>query len=379
MRLKIGLVLLGMAALVAGPLAPTASGEQNTPGSVLIFPFVEASSTIISISNTYLETWEGTPLSGTVLEGIIPNGNENCIGGDPLSNEVGETDVHLIYFLKSDNPDLNCQPSNFTIRLTPQDHVSFLATDIGAPAGSTGWLVAFATQPDTEDPVVPWSFDYLIGQAWVVESGDDFAFSYNAYPFLSKDWFVIPPDDMPCDREIYDDDAFLEFDSSEEYEPWPDTLLLPRFFEETPAGGDSVEKDSLIALISPLSSIEDMRNFEVTFFTLFWNNDENTHGFPFSRSRSFQCMFTGTLRDISLQFQDLEGTAEAPELDTGWAIFDGFDLKDEEDIIVTDPPLLGIFAQENTPGDPSFTGGSNFFTRGFNYAKARIQYDFGQL
>ena len=373
MRMK-ALALLGSAVIVAASLAPAARAEQNVPGSVIVFPYVNTSTTVISITNTYLVNWEGPQA------GVLRGGHELCVENDPQSDRIGDTAVHLIFFQKSDNPGSNCIHSDFFIPLlTAQDHTTFVPTDIGFPAGAVGWMVAFASVPNSDDPdntPLPWAFDFLAGQAWNVNSGDDFSWSYNGYPYLSRDWAVVPADDTPCDRTVFDSDEFLDFNLvglEGEYEQWGDELILPRFFEES---NDGADKDSLVALISPLNSFEDQRNFKVTFSTLFWDNDENG---PFSRTTDFRCAFWGSMRDISAMAADLGGTAGAPEQPTGWALFDGFSLKDDEtnETVSTDPPLLGVFAQFNTPGDARFHTGANMFTRGFNYDKARIQYLFG--
>lgn len=365
------LASLGVLALVAALVIPAARAEQNVPGSVLVYPYVDTSRTVLSITNNYLEVWEGPQA------GILPNGNVACDEGDPLSNVVGDTAIHLLFFRLSEDPDLNCTHDDRTFFMTPQDHATFLLTDLGIEPGLIGWVVMFAIVPDSEDPdqnPIPWAFDFLSGQAWNVVADDDFTWAYNAYPFLSKKWYEIPRHDYPCNRETFDDDEFLEFDGYE-YEEWGDKLLLPRFFEET---NDGAEVDSILALISPLSSFENQRNYKVTFSTLFWNNDENGHGSPFSRTRDFRCMFVGSLRSVSRQFENLGGTADEPEQNTGWAIFNGFTLKDEfGNQINNDPPLLGVFAQLNVTNDRRFDAGANFFTRGFNYYEAEIQYLFG--
>lgn len=363
---------LGVLALLAAVSAPAARAEQNVPGSVLVFPYVDTGRTVISITNNYLEQWEGPQA------GILPNGNVQCVPGDPQSDHVGDTAVHLLFFRLSADEDLNCtHDDRFIPLMTPQDHATFLLTDLGIEPGVIGWLVAFAVVPNSDDPEgnpIPWAFDFLSGQAWNVVTGDNFTWSYNAYPFLSLFWADIPSERTPCDRERLDYDEFLDFDG-DEYEKWGDKLLLPRLFEEA---NDGAEKDSILALISPLSTIEDWRNHKVTFSTLFWNNDENTHGSPFSRTTVFRCMFVGSLRSVSRQFENLGGTAPPPEQDTGWAIFNGYSFVNESGYPITnDPPLLGVFAQLNVPDDRRFDSGANFFTRGFNYYDAKIQYLFG--
>ena len=245
------LTVFGIVALVALLASSAARAEQNVPGSVLVFPYVDTSKTIISISNSYLDEWIGPEA------GILLGGNVACVEDDDLSGTVGQTGVHLIFFqYEPDTPALNCQHYDAFIPLmTPQDHASFIPEDTGLiPGGLTGWLVAFAVKPFTSedgDPI-PWSFDFLTGQAWNADGGSNFTWSHNAYPFLSGDYDEIPADEdtVRCERTLYDSNGYLNFDG-DEYEAWADELILPRFFEEA---DDGALYDSLVSLISPLST-----------------------------------------------------------------------------------------------------------------------------
>ncbi|GJM45330.1 MAG: hypothetical protein DHS20C21_21720 [Gemmatimonadota bacterium] len=372
MRLKT-VALVGVACFVAALFAPAADAEQLVPGSVLVWPYVDTDATVISITNSYLVNWddENNPQGG-----MLVGGYEECAGGPPIK-AAGQTDVHFMFFFQDEND--RCFETNWDVKLSAQDHASFLVADeIGQ--NTTGWLVAFAAEPDEQDAggnPVPWSFDFLMGQAWNVETGDDYQWSYNAYAFLSANHADVPAD--PCDRDTYSADPYLDFDGNE-YERWGDKLLLPRFFEQ------GATKDSKLVLISPLSTFHDFPTdehwgrYKVTFGTLFWNNDENGNGFPFSRTTNFECQFEGTLSDVSLQFEDLGGTDinndDIEEQQTGWGIFDGFNLVDNTGAQITnDPPLLGVFIQYNT-ADQNNQGSAaaNFFTRGFNDTPAQITY-----
>lgn len=382
MRVKSVIFLLGLAALLSGFAASSAVAEQNVPGSVLVYPYVDSSAsspTIISISNTYLRIWKGP------VKHFLPPGDETCEEGVP-PKRYGETSVHFIFFDSQD-----CLETNFDVFLSREDHVTFLAND-KIPDGRTGWMVAFAVDPEFPDgEIVPWNHDFLVGQAHVVDAQFDLSWTYNAYAFLSskyanslKELPGIDPPPVPIgppgpycgryylDHEVGDNDGALNFDNIE-YEPWPDKLYLPRFYEEYNDGEDF---DSLLSLISPLSTLEQFRTKKVTFSVLFWNNDENESGFPFSKTENFTCQFIGSLRSISNQFMMLDGTdAEEP---TGWATFDGYLLQNTPESII-DPPLLGVFAQINKilGGDPAkYTGGNNLFFYGFNEVPARIQYRF---
>lgn len=370
MRIKTVLCLLGLAALVSGFAASTAIAEQNVPGSVLIFPYVDASSsspTIISVTNTYQVRWRGP------VRGLLPGGNEVCDPGPPVAR-FGDTGVYFIFF-----DGETCQESDFFVFLSPQDHVTFLADD-KIPDGRFGWMVAFAIDPmfPFED-IEPWNFDFLAGVAHVVDAPFDLSWTYNAYAFLSglalEGFFGPHCGKVYLDSEIGNNNGILDFNGVE-YEMWPDELLLPRFFEEA---NDGALYDSILTLISPNTSLDEFRDYHTQYSILFWNNDENEHGFPFSKVATFDCQTITSLRAISAQFQNLGGTtAEEP---TGWAIFDGFLFRSPAGQIENiDPPILGVFAQINRilGGNPAqHTGGNNFFTRGFNDPIAQIQYEFG--
>jgi hypothetical protein len=374
MRIKTVLCLLGLAALVSGAASSTAMAEQNVPGSVLVFPYVDSNSsspTIISVSNLYLKRWAGP------VKRVLPGGNEVCDPGPP-ETRFGDTGVYFLFFDSED-----CLESNFWVWLTPADHVTFVIDD-KIPDGRVGWMVAFAFDPAfVDEEIKPWSFDFLVGIAHAVDARFDLSWTYNAYAFLSSKWDANggAAERGRCgkyyiDHFVGNNDGILDFDGTE-YEKWGDELYLPRFFEEANEGQDY---DSLLSLISPLNTIEEQGNYETTASILFWNNDENENGFPFSKTVNFTCQLITSLHAISPQFGLLEGTElEEP---TGWAIFDGYLYrKPNGELVNHDPPMLGVFAQINRilGGDPAqHTGGNNFFTRGFNDPNAKIQYRFGQ-
>ena len=77
MRSKM-LTFLGVLGLLAVVLSPAAMAEQNVPGAVLVFPYVDTSRTVISITNNYLDNWEGP------LANVLPAGGTPCQGNDPL-------------------------------------------------------------------------------------------------------------------------------------------------------------------------------------------------------------------------------------------------------------------------------------------------------
>jgi hypothetical protein len=362
--------------------ATAAFAEQNVPGSVLVFPYVDSNSntpTIVSVSNTYLVRWKGP------IRHSLPGGNEVCEAGPP-ETRFGDTAVYFIFF---DGED--CLESDFVVWLTPMDHVTFVI-DEKIPDGRVGWMVAVAIDPAFPGgEVKPWNFDFLVGVAHAVDAPFDLSWTYNAYAFLSSKWDApyIENDGVGEDAgthcgkyyiddssEVGDGDGILDFDDVE-YERWPDELLLSRFFEEKNDGQDF---DSLLTLISPNNSLEEQRLWDLTYLVLFWNNDENGSGFPFSKTQEFQCQLVTPLREISAQFEFLDGIeTEEP---TGWAIFDGeLYQNDAGNMVSMDPPMLGVFAQFNKAlgSDPAqHAGGINFFTRGFNEDPAQIQYRFGQ-
>ena len=387
MKRYIALALTAVALLTMGR---TAVAEQNLPGSVLVYPCVTGSTTWVTITNTYDKVgWPYDP------DGIIPNGNVFCFFGDnappePNNPLIGATRVHLLFFVAND-----CTVRDAVIDLSPGDHVTFRPEDVGLTQGTEeGWLVAYAGAVQTSGDPEPWSFDFLIGSAWVLDTADDFSFAYNAYAFLSKDNGVLPPakeEISPtgsdsffsrCERERYTNDVYLDFDGTTEYEEWPDVLYLTRFFEDNPVYNNPENLDphsSLLVLVAPLNTHPDERETEITVGNLFWNNDENEHGSPFSRTFDMNCHFKSTLRDISMQYANLGGTSEDDEENTGWGLFDGYSVNGD---FYRDPALLGIFVQLDTPGMADetedlngFSHAQNFFTRGFNKDTARIFID----
>ena len=108
---------------------------------------------------------------------------------EPNNPLIGATRVHLLFFVAND-----CTVRDAVIDLSPGDHVTFRPEDVGLTQGTEeGWLVAYAGAVQTSGDPEPWSFDFLIGSAWVLDTADDFSFAYNAYAFLSKDNGVLPP------------------------------------------------------------------------------------------------------------------------------------------------------------------------------------------
>jgi hypothetical protein len=397
MKIKTVLCLLGLAVIVSGFASSMAMAEQNVPGSLLIWPYIDTrdgdvfpptpdnsgTSTIVTVTNTYLTNWKVDK-----IKDVLAPGHETCDTDPNLT--FGETGVYFIFFDSED-----CREHDFQISLSAQDTASFVIRD-KIQDDEVGWMVAFAYdyRDDPRDPR-PWSFDFLVGNAHVVNAPFDLSWTYNAYAFLSSHWndplserSIVGGNDVytattpACGKHYLDvdnnDDGILDFDQAE-YEEWPDEMLLPRFFEEANNGEDY---SSLLSVISPSNTIEEQQQYQTTASILFWNNDENENGFPYSKTFNFECQFVDSLYNISAQFEQLGGIAE--EQPTGWAIFDGYLYRQPDGTIENyDPPLLGVFAQfNNYLADPTdeaqHAGGNNFFTRGFNDPKAQIQYRFGQ-
>jgi hypothetical protein len=298
-------------------------------GSVLIFPLFDSrpeSSTVISISNTNTST-------------------RRCAGD--TSFKEGDVTLHYVYF-GAEQADIDAgnarwQEFDRLEDLSPGDTLSVLVSEHN-PEGEIGFLMVQAIDAASNDAI---DFDFLIGSAYVANSGLDIMWSYLPYAFGGD------PEEgggatSPCGHKIVGFAGQARFDG-DMYAKFPDVLFVDSFFEE---GGIF---DNQLVLMSTAGS---SRQNEVQF--LFWNNREER----FSRTLRFTCWMASPLGEISGIARNLDGDPDEFEVQTGWAEIDGRRILTSGGTPVNDPegpPLLGVFMQSIRT---DFTAGHQLHFRG---------------
>ena len=316
--------------LALGMLAGFASDDAFAipeAGSVLFFPLYDSapgSGTVIAVTNTFTS-------------------RRNCSD----SRLEGDVRLHYIYF-----DGESCREFDRFEYLTPGDTLTILA-DEHNPEGDRGYLIVLALSPS--GGLV--NFNHLIGQAIIVQSGLDVAWSYNAFAALAVGEVT-----DPCDRTNPDDtseggdrDFRADFDGVE-YEMLTDEVALPTFFEEGDRFGNQ------LALMSTTGG------YRIETSILLYNNVED----QFSRSFDFECWWTGSLSEITLAAEDLGGDPEETGhgVQTGWMTIRGRRVRDDSGGVVLDPEtgeaivpaLIGVFMQRIAGTD--FASGDFLYGRG---------------
>jgi hypothetical protein len=286
--------LLALAA--GGMLAPPALSQPRhaEPGSILIFPCFDA-----------------RPRKGTLV--TVTNTNKNtqrCSQDRYLRN--GDVDVLYTYI-----DGENWLEFNVTERLTPGDTLTVLANEHN-PESNHGWLWVEARDPVSGEAI---DFDFLIGSAIIVDTDVDFLFSYTPYAFRGLPEGGGGAGTDACDRDFTDlnDNRAADFDG-EEYDLFPDELLLDQFFQEA-----GPFRDELTLLSTS------MQGTSVTL--LVHNNREQS----FSRGFTFDCWTRGPLGLISNVFGRLNGDPDELRMSTGRSVQTGWIRFRSAD------PILGVF------------------------------------
>ncbi len=319
MRLRKGLALVFTAMLLVNMSAvPTLADESDptihaVPASVMIYPLFDAqddTATYISVTNT--------------------NSSRSSCNSPTLEGDVC---LHYIYINKDPlDADDDCDEFDRFECLTPGDT---LTVDVSAhnPERQQGWLWVEARDPQTFEPI---DFDYLIGSAIIVEATTDFAWSYTPYAFKGKR-------ETNCDGQsicgYYFTDCDHEGDADfngNEYEYFPNDILLDQFFAE---GHRNI--NSQITLMSV------KQNGDTNVSAFIWNNDE----VRFSRGFAFECFSRAPLTTISNIVTDanLGGVINQNEpFRTGWIEFNAAD------------GILGVYRHRKA----NFVAGKELFTDG---------------
>lgn len=314
--------------LVALPAAGEVTLGQ--PGSVLVFPLVDSTSTgntLITVTNTNTsEVYCHYPFR--------------------------EGDIKIAYFY-IDGDSWLC--TDLCEYLTPADTLTVM-TNRHNPNMEKGFLIVQARDIETGLPV---AFDYLVGSATVVNTEFEFEWSYLPYSF--KAVFNGTGWDNPCGRKVIDDEGCIKFGNPDNegpgysyYDRFPDRLIINRFFGEgTPDSQPGLDFANNLYLLSTMSSYPEP--FETTLSILGWNNNERR----FSRTFRFACWLCTSLGSItgSVTQANLARDGDEDELvgvATGWMTFTAQPGRDGEDI-----GLLGVFMESITVGGTTFATGNS--------------------
>jgi hypothetical protein len=315
-------------ALLSRPAAAEVSLGQ--PGSVLVFPLVDSTdsgNTLITVTNT--------------------NTSERI-----CHFPFREGDIKLAYFYVDGDSWLCTDLCEF---LTPADTLTVL-TNRHNPNMEQGFLIVQARDIETGLPV---EFDHLVGIATVVNSDFNFEWSYLPYSFgasfSGRGWYG------ECQRRLIDDDGCIKFGNPDHegpgvsyYDPFPDELIIPRFFGEgSPDSRPGLDFSNTLYLLSTMSSYPPPAQTGLNI--LGWNNNERR----FSRTFRFSCWTAVSLGDLTAAVsQDNLSAGGDPEetlgVATGWMKFESQQGPDGEDV-----GILGVFFEQVRNGGTNFGTGSS--------------------
>jgi hypothetical protein len=300
---------LGLLSLLLALLPAAPSAGHDEPGSLLIFPYVDASpsgATLVSVTNTFA-------------------------ADDDCGNQYDAGDVLLHWIYIDEESCLQYDRFEF---LTQLDHLMVHARRHN-PSGGRGYLVVLAKDPETE---ALRNFNHLVGEAFVIEEAGEIAWTYEAIAFRALEGTV----EFPCDRPNpdVDQDGSADFDGIE-YEMFPKELLVPSFLEQR--SPDLVSRLVLLSTAGPGYSNE--------YELLIHNNNEVV----FSAGHRFVCWMAEPLAEVAPITGYLMGDPDESiaGIESGWIRIRGKFLVDESGSVVRDPdtgdlvlpPLLGVLMQ----------------------------------
>jgi hypothetical protein len=325
---------LSVTALAALLLTPAALAGGRNPGSVLVYPVQR---------------------SGPHFFTIISVTNSNLLPSTPFAFG-GATNAHFEYVNTTQNFADPLVPTSCVIfdrveYLTPADTLSVVTKCHNAfnPAGQSGYLVITAENPGLFD--TPWSHNYLMGSALVVNSSGGM-YSIGAIPFNA-----IPPEHEPTDIgnpfvfPPTDPNGQVDF-NDQEYEKVADKLYIDSFLA---LGGSQL---ALINLEGGPTARNTLR-FDI------WNDNE----FQLSVTRVMGCWFDVQLTTISTLFSHNFLSLNTPndpdeldincngidDLETGWATIESLNVSYlGGQFIASDGALLGAIT---AGGATSIDGG----------------------
>ncbi len=238
---------------------------------------------------------------------------------------------------------LTCQETDYTLRLTPCDTVTFLTSTVN-PNSTRGYAYAFAKRvtPGPGNPGgMPIVRNKLIGQALIVDGLEDVEYAMNAVSFLGIGPELADNDD--------DGDGIRDLNGPltalGEYEQAPDEILIPRFLGQDPPGTNAQFQSDLVILgLSGGSSFTTLVQF------LVYNDSEDVT----SQTASFYCWdkrplvqwAPATLASVlDDQGDDPDEILGAPTKMAGWIRLDGLSAFSSQEEI-TDPAIYAVLIEK---------------------------------
>lgn len=275
------------------------SPNYRRPGSLLLFPEYdtrEGQYTVITVTNV-----------------------------DCIENSGENVDVEFVFIDES-----NCTEFNKTETLTPCDTFTFLASELN-PNPERGYLYAFAKEyigggAINGDPI---SWNHLIGNEMIISGFDFFDYSMNPVVFRSPV--------APGEQTDLDGDGYRDLDSNE-YQPAPNIITIPRFFGQDGVEGQPGMFNSQIIFIG----LSGGQRFETTACILYYNDNERV----FSTEWTWECWDKPYLLDINFGFgnewlanntgdddDEIFGVPEEGNRESGWICIEGCSaVSDQESI-----------------------------------------------
>ena len=285
---------------VTALLSSLASAQQNTPGSLLVFPEFDNRTGVTNV----LTVTNLSPDQSIKVEFVY------------IGRRI-EKDV-----------EIPCGEFNRTDTLTPKDTFTFLTKDHN-PELEQGFVFAFAKDVLTNEPV---AFDHLVGTSLKVDTILAFDYGINPMVFQAGSGLnELEPTDLDADR-------LRDLDGAE-YSPAPDRIVIPRFL------GQASSYTSYLHLVG-LSGTR----FDTTLDFLIYNDNEEV----FSTEYTFRCWDRVWLKDISNLFdnaylrdftnQDPNEVLGAPAVEAGWMEIDG-GVASSLSTSIDDPAFLAFLSE----------------------------------
>lgn len=276
--------------------ATVASGGRNDPGSLLIFPEVDARPgrmTFLTITNT-----NGSP--------------------------TGAVSVHFIYV-----DSTTCLKADANALLTPFDTITVI-TGAHAPSTQRGFCYAYARVAGSAA-----TFNHLVGSLMILDGTQSTEYGMNAMVFQGLTAAGTATD--------LDGDGIRDLNGLE-YEAAPDRIAVPRFLGQLPPPGDDAFGADMIFV-----GLTGTRFSTSVDFLIFNDNEE-----AFSGSYTFGCWARTPLLSLSGAFSNSflkdftnhnpNEIIGLPSIESGWVLFDG-GVAVSPTTSVVDPAFLAVLVE----------------------------------
>ena len=249
-----------------------------------------------------------------------------------LTNTSPNMDITVVFqFVREDT----CSRVSHTKTLTANDTFTFKTDDVFADKDH-GYAYVYAICETGGEPV---SFDYLIGNSYLMDGFQGISYAVNAISFPGINDAEAPI--TPCGLRSTErtGDNIRNFDG-QEYGPTPDRIYIPRFV------GQDVDRNSDVILIA----LSGGQKFTTTLDLIIFNDNEQ----DFSSQVTFFCWERVPLLSISSLFSNsfLQGTNNDPNeilgmttVESGWIVLDGRSASSTSTTIL-DPAFYAVLVEQ---------------------------------